>query len=183
MFPATSASALSVAAARYLSCLRVPEILVLQGPPLLGAAFALRHPSPQQSGPVAILVLANLCLMAHVFLLNDWSNLAADLTDSTRADDVFIARGVGRKEVGSLTVGLLVVSLLFFGRLGLDTLTIALGIAALSALYSLPRFDWKGRPFLNSAAHLAGGVLHFLLGYSLGHASTFAVTSPRPSSR
>ena len=28
---------------RYLSCLRLPEILVLQGSPLLGAAFALRH--------------------------------------------------------------------------------------------------------------------------------------------
>ena len=40
----------------------------------------------------------------------------------------------------------------------------------MSALYSLPRFNWKGRPLLNSAAHLAGGVLHFLLGYSLGNA-------------
>ncbi|HWS73338.1 MAG TPA: UbiA family prenyltransferase, partial [Thermoanaerobaculia bacterium] len=37
-------------------------------------------------------------------------------------------------------------------------------------LYSLPRFNWKGRPLLNSAAHLAGGILHFLLGYSLGKA-------------
>ena len=38
----------------------------------------------------------------------------------------------------------------------------------LSTLYSLPWFDWKGRPLLSSAAHLIGGVLHFLLGYSLG---------------
>ena len=44
-----------------------------------------------------------------------------------------------------------------------------MAIAALSALYSLPRFNWKGRPLLNSAAHLAGGALHFLLGYSLGN--------------
>jgi 4-hydroxybenzoate polyprenyltransferase len=34
----------------------------------------------------------------------------------------------------------------------------------------LPQFYWKGRPLLNSAAHLAGGTLHFLLGYSLGSA-------------
>ena len=27
----------------------------------------------------------------------------------------------------------------------------------------------RPRPILNSAAHLAGGALHFLLGYSLGH--------------
>ena len=31
--------AAKAAAARYLSCLRLPEILVLQGPPLLGAAW------------------------------------------------------------------------------------------------------------------------------------------------
>jgi len=40
----------------------------------------------------------------------------------------------------------------------------------LSAAICLPRFNWKGRPLLSSAAHLAGGVLHFLLGYSLGSA-------------
>src|SRR6185369_6581450 len=34
---------------------------------------------------------------------------------------------------------------------------------------SLSRFNWKGRPLLSSAAHLAGGTLHFLLGYSLGN--------------
>ena len=56
-------------------------------------------------------------------------------------------------------------SLLLFSRLGPMTLGLALAIAALSALYSLPRFDWKGRPLLNSASHLAGGALHFLLGY------------------
>jgi len=65
---------------------------------------------------------------------------------------------------------LLALSLLLFSRLGPSTLCLALAIAALSALYSLPRFNWKGRPLLSSAAHLAGGVLHFLLGYSLGNA-------------
>jgi 4-hydroxybenzoate polyprenyltransferase len=54
--------------------------------------------------------------------------------------------------------------------LGPVTLGLSLAITTLSALYSLPRFNWKGRPLLNSAAHLAGGILHFLLGYSLGRA-------------
>jgi 4-hydroxybenzoate polyprenyltransferase len=163
-------SAARAAAVRYLSCLRLPEILVLQGSPLLGAAFAIRHPAVENVGPLAILTLANVFLVAHIFLLNDWSGLTTDLADPNKAAGVFTARGVGRKEIGGLTAGLLALSLLLFSRLGPSTLCLSLAIAALSALYSLPCFDWKGRPLLSTAAHLAGGVLHFLLGYSVGSA-------------
>jgi 4-hydroxybenzoate polyprenyltransferase len=166
----TPTSAARAAAARYLSCLRLQEILVLQGSPLLGAAFAIRHPAVENVRPLAILLVANVFLVAHIFMLNDWSGLATDLADPNKAAGVFTARGVDRREIGGLTAGLLAVSLLLFSRLGPGTLCLALAIAALSALYSLPRCNWKGRPLLNSAAHLAGGVLHFLLGYSLGNA-------------
>jgi 4-hydroxybenzoate polyprenyltransferase len=155
---------------RYLSCLRLPEILVLQGSPLLGAAFAIRHPAAADVGALAILIVANVLLVAHIFMLNDWSGLTTDLADPNKAAGVFTVRGVDRKEIGGLSALLLALSLVLFSRLGPGTLCLALGIAALSALYSLPRFNWKGRPLLSSAAHLAGGVLHFLLGYSLGNA-------------
>jgi 4-hydroxybenzoate polyprenyltransferase len=155
---------------RYLSCLRLQEILVLQGSPLLGAAFAIRHPAAENVGPLAMLTIANICLVAHIFMLNDWSGLTTDLTDPNKAASVFTARGVGRKEIGGLAASLLALSLLLFSRLGPSTLWLSLAIATLSALYSLPHFNWKGRPLLNSAAHLVGGALHFLLGYSLGNA-------------
>src|SRR6185503_12728823 len=163
-------SAARAAAARYLSCLRPQEILVLQGSPLLGAAFAIHQLAAGTVEALATLTAANVCLVAHIFVLNDWSGLATDLADPNKAASVFTARGVGRKEIGGLTALLLALSLLLFSRLGPGTLYLALAIAALSALYSLPRFHWKGRPLLSSAAHLAGGVLHFLLGYSLGNA-------------
>jgi 4-hydroxybenzoate polyprenyltransferase len=163
-------STAKTSAVRYLSCLRPLEILVLQGSPLLGAVFALRHLTAANVGLLAILTAANVLLVAHIFMLNDWAGLTADLSDPNKAAGVFTARGVGRKEIAGLTAGLLALSLLLFSRLGPSTLCLALAIAALSALYSLPRFNWKGRPLLNSAAHLAGGALHFLLGYSLGNA-------------
>jgi hypothetical protein len=47
------------AVVRYLSCLRLQEILVLQGSPLVGAAFALRRPATEQMESVVILVAAN----------------------------------------------------------------------------------------------------------------------------
>jgi 4-hydroxybenzoate polyprenyltransferase len=163
-------SAAKAPALRYLSCLRLREILVLQGSPLLGAACAIRHPAAENVGPLALLTVANGLLVAHIFMLNDWAGLTTDLADPNRAASVFTARGVGRGEIGGLAASLLALGLLLFSRLGPSALCLALAIAALSALYSLPHFNWKGRPLLNSAAHLAGGALHFLLGYSLGNA-------------
>jgi len=162
---ATKASAL-----RYLSCLRPQDILVLQGSPLLGAAFAIRNHGLHDLVPLATLLIANVFLVTHIFLLNDWSGMATDLADPNKAAHVFTARGVGRTEMGRLAAGLLIASLLLFSVLGPVTLGLSLAIATLSALYSLPRFNWKGRPLLNSTAHLAGGILHFLLGYSIGSA-------------
>jgi 4-hydroxybenzoate polyprenyltransferase len=157
-------------ALRYLSCLRPQDILVLQGTPLLGAAFAIRHPGVQHLAPLATLMAANLFLVAHIFMLNDWSGMTTDLADPNKAARVFTARGIGQREMGALAAGLLGLSLFLFSRLGPITLGLSLAIAALSALYSLPRFHWKGVPLLNSATHLAGGILHFLLGYSVGRA-------------
>ena len=156
-------------ALRYLSCLRPQDILVLQGSPLLGVAFAMRHPGVQHLATLATLLVANVLLVTHIFMLNDWSGLPIDLADPNKAARVFTARGVGHREMGALTAALLVLSLLLFSVLGPITLGLSLGIATLSALYSLPRFNWKGRPLLNSVAHLAGGILHFLLGYSVGN--------------
>jgi 4-hydroxybenzoate polyprenyltransferase len=157
-------------ALRYFSCLRPQDILALQGSPLLGAAYAIGRPAVHDLGPLATLMVANVLLVTHIFMLNDWSGLTSDFADPNKAARVFTARGVGRRDIGILTAGSLVVSLLVFSRLGLVALGLAVAIAALSALYSLPRFNWKGRPLLNSLAHLAGGILHFLLGYSMAQA-------------
>jgi 4-hydroxybenzoate polyprenyltransferase len=164
-----SISASKAPAVRYLSCLRPQEILTLQGAPLLGAAFAIRHPAAEHVAPLAIFTTASICLVAHIFVLNDWSDLTADLTDPNKAASVFTARGIEGKEIRGLAVGLLAVSLFLFGLLGPGPFCLSVGIAVLGSLYSLAPFRWKGRPLFNSAAHLAGGGLHFLLGYSLGN--------------
>jgi len=152
---------------RYLSCLRYGDILVLQGSPLLGAVFAMGEVTAAKAAALAVFAAASCCLVAHIFVLNDWSGMSADLRDPTRTAGVFATRGVGRREIGYLGMALLAASLLLFGRLGARPLGIALAIAVLSALYSGPAYHAKGIPLLNSGLHFAGGVLHFLLGYSL----------------
>jgi 4-hydroxybenzoate polyprenyltransferase len=152
----------------YLSSLRMPEIVLFQGSPLLGLALAMHRPMAGKVGLLVLLIAANVCLVAHIFLMNDWSGLTTDLADPNKVDRVFTTRGVNRNQIGGLTVGLLALSLFLFSQLGPVPLCLALAIAVLGAVYSLPLFNWKGRPLLNSALHLLGGALHFLLGYSVG---------------
>ncbi len=123
--------------------------------------------SAPRAAPLALLVAGSCCLVAHVFALNDWSGLSADLNDPNKTANVFAARGIDPAEIGWLAMALLAASVLLFARLGARTVEMALAVAVLSALYSGPAYHAKGIPLLSSAVHFAGGVFHFLLGYSL----------------
>lgn len=152
---------------RLLSCIRFDEVLVLQGAPLLGAVFAMESLTLQGGAALMLLGLGNAFLVAHVFLLNDWSGLQQDLLDPARSAGVFVHRGIRSHEVGALTLVLLVLSLVVFARLGLATFGLAVMIAIASALYSFPHSGLKGIPLASSLLHLVSGVLHFLMGYSV----------------
>jgi 4-hydroxybenzoate polyprenyltransferase len=157
---------------RLLSCIRFDEVLVLQGAPLLGAVFAASQFTGRSPAPLLLLLLlvaGNALLVAHVFLLNDWSGVQEDLRDPARSAGVFLNRGIHQGEIGALLLALLLASLVLFGQLGWTTLVIGLAIAAASALYSLPHVYMKGMPLANTALHLVSGLLHFLLGYSIFH--------------
>ncbi len=150
-----------------LACIRFDEVLILQGTPLLGALFSIGRLTVASATAVGLLIAGSICLVAHVFVLNDWSGMSADLRDPNRTSRVFINRGVARARIGQLSIALLALSLLLLGMLSWRTLAIAVAIAGLSALYSAPAAHIKGVPVLNSALHFAGGLLHFLLGYSV----------------
>jgi 4-hydroxybenzoate polyprenyltransferase len=159
---------------RLLSCIRFDEVLVLQGAPVIGALFSIGAITTHNVLAAAALGLGSMCLVAHVYMFNDWSGIHGDLRDPNRAARVFTRRGIGRSELGWLCAVLLVASLSLFALLGARTLLLALGVAALGALYSAPVIHGKGRPVFNSALHLVGGTLHCLLGYA-----TFAAIDAR----
>jgi 4-hydroxybenzoate polyprenyltransferase len=148
------------------SFIRYRESLLLEGAPLLGAAFAIGRFTPEKAAALGVLAAANFLLIVHVFLVNDWAGMTADLRDPHRAVRPF-ASMVGWRVVANLGIALLLSSLLLFALLEVRTLLIALAIALLSALYSLPHPSGKGIPLVSSAVHLSGGILHFLLGYSV----------------
>ena len=154
---------------RLLSSIRFDEVLVLQGTPLLGAFFSMGAITAGKCLDVFVLAVASCCLVAHVFLLNDWSGANTDLLDPNRAAHVFTARGIGSRAVGTLCILLLAASLALLAPFGATPLLLALVIAVLSTLYSAPKLAMKGVPLANSVLHLLGGLAHFLLGYSMFH--------------
>ncbi len=142
---------------RLISGIRTDEMLVLQGPPCLGAAFAFAGGTWVSGRVLAAFLLASCALVAHVFALNDWSETVA----TSRPNPL------GRDETRMLWIALLAVALAIFASIGALPLLLASGIALLSALYSAKPSFGKGRPVVGSLLHLVGGALHFLLGYSL----------------
>jgi 4-hydroxybenzoate polyprenyltransferase len=154
-------------ALRMLSCIRFDEVLVLQGAPLLGAIFAMGPLTGQTAVALVLLMVGNACLVAHVFLLNDWAGIHQDILDPARSEGVFLNRGIRRHEIGVFLLIMLLLSLVVFTHLGPATLALGVLVASASALYSLPGISVKGIPLANSLLHLVSGVLHFLLGYSV----------------
>jgi len=150
---------------RLLSAIRFDEVCALQGAPLIGAIFSVHALTTASIVEIATVMAANFCLVAHVFVFNDWSGIAGDINNPQRAGWTFAAKGLTRPEIGYLAVSLLAFSLFLLGLVSETALLVGLAIAGLSALYSAPMFHLKGRPLLSSALHFVGGSLHFLLGY------------------
>jgi 4-hydroxybenzoate polyprenyltransferase len=152
---------------RLLSCIRLDEVLLLQGTPLFGALFSMGTLTKAKGLDLLVFAAASVCLVAYVFVLNDLSGASTDLRDPNRVAAVFSARGISRTAISWLCALLLGLSLLLLIPFGWTPLLIALALAILGGLYSAPRLPMKGVPVLNSALHFAGGLLQFLMGYSL----------------
>ena len=140
---------------------------MLQGSPLFGAAFAMGEVSAGRLGALLVFAAASVLLVAHIFVLNDWAGVDADLNDANKVAAVFATKGISRKAILRLWIALLALSIALFSLLGARPLAIAMAIAAISFLYSRPWSPAKGVPVLGSTLHLGGGILHFLLGFSL----------------
>jgi 4-hydroxybenzoate polyprenyltransferase len=142
-------------------------VLVLQGSPLLGVAFALREVNVEKAAAAVVFAIASFLLVAHIWTFNDWAGLATDLNDPNKSERVFSTKGVSPRGLLGFSLSLLVLSFVFFAFLPHRTLLIALAIAVLGVLYSHPAVSAKSIPMVSSVTHLLGGCCHFLLGYSL----------------
>ncbi|GMV30038.1 MAG: hypothetical protein AMXMBFR59_21630 [Rhodanobacteraceae bacterium] len=154
---------------RHFASTRALEILALQASPMLGIVLGGYRIDRDGIAAAGLLALGSAALTAHIFVFNDWAGHASDLRDPLRAPHVFSRHGISRREVAWMSMALLVVALAAFAGVGATALLFGMAIAALGFLYSGSPILGKNTPVASSINHLAGGTLHFLLGYTLNH--------------
>jgi len=149
---------------------RALEIFALQASPILGivlGGFSLGRCGVIRPG---LLLLGSLALTTHVFAFNDWAGHVSDLRDPRRVVLVFDQPALNRRHFAQVAVALLIFANVAFAAIGSQAMLLGAGIAALSLLYSGSPSFGKTTPIAASLNHLLGGMLHFLLGYTLCHA-------------
>jgi len=152
---------------RHFASTRALEVLALQASPILGSflgGFSLERCGVIRLG---LLILGSLALTAHIFVFNDWAGHRSDMRDPRRATLVYVRRGISRRQVARVAIALLIFANVAFAVVGSPAILFGAAITALSLLYSCSTSFGKMTPVVASINHLLGGVLHFLLGYTL----------------
>ena len=139
--------------------IRFDEVFVLQGTPLMGAAFSIATISAANIETLAVFLIGSILLVAHVFTLNDW----ADIAHGLKAPDPLVSS----LRLFWFSIFLLIASLLVFALISSRVVVLGAIVAALGFFYSHPKLNFKGTPIASSLPHLFGGVFHFLLGYAV----------------
>jgi 4-hydroxybenzoate polyprenyltransferase len=139
--------------------IRFDEVFVLQGTPLMGAAFSIGVVTTVNLQTLGIFLIGSILLVAHVFTLNDW----ADIAHGLKAPDPLVSS----LRLFWFSIFLLIASLLVFGLISSRVVVLGAIVAALGFFYSHPKLNFKGTPIASSFPHLVGGLFHFLLGYAV----------------
>src|ERR1700756_684311 len=59
--------------------IRFDEVFVLQGTPLMGALFSMETVTAANVETLSVFLIGSILLVAHVFTLNDWADIAHEL--------------------------------------------------------------------------------------------------------
>jgi 4-hydroxybenzoate polyprenyltransferase len=154
---------------RRLASTRGVEVCVLQASPLLGAWLGGLDLDARSVARLGLLMVGSVALTAHVFVVNDWAGYRTDALDARHARSGVTGAGISRDQIGRVAIVLLVLAGVAFAAVSMLAMLLGAGIAMLSLVYSLSPRLGKSTPVAASLNHLAGGALHFLLGYTLVH--------------
>jgi len=132
----------------------------------MGAAFSIGDLTTQKLRIFLLFVAASFLLVAHIFTFNDWAE-TCDLKNSNNATARTGSEDSHPRRLLLFSLFLLLASVLFFAFLPRPTLVLAVIAAGLGIFYSHPVLNGKSIPIVCSLTHFSGGLLHFLLGYTL----------------
>src|SRR5436190_3220095 len=139
--------------------IRFDEVIVLQGTPLMGALFSIGAVTTANLETLVVFLIGSILLVAHVFTLNDW----ADIAHGLKAADPLVSS----RRLFWFSLFLLIAALLVFSLIGARVVIFGAIVAVLGFFYSHPKLNFKGTPIASSLPYLLGGIFHFLLGYAV----------------
>ena len=139
--------------------IRFDEVIVLQGTPLMGVLFSMGAVTTANLETLLVFLIGSILLVAHVFTLNDW----ADIAHGLKAADPLVSS----RRLFWFSLFLLIAGLLVFSLIGARVVIFGAIVAVLGFFYSHPKLNFKGTPIASSLPHLLGGIFHFLLGYAV----------------
>lgn len=125
----------------------------------MGLAFSMDAITTANIETVSVFVIGSILLVAHVFTLNDW----ADIAHGLKTPDPLVSS----RRLFWFSIFLLIAALLVFTLIGSRVVLLGVVVAVLGFFYSHPKLNFKGTPVASSLPHLIGGLFHFLLGYSV----------------
>ena len=125
----------------------------------MGAVFSIGAITSANLQTLFVFLIGSVLLVAHVFTLNDW----ADIAHGLKAPDPLVSS----LRLFWFSIFLLIASLLVLTFISPRVVLLGAIVAALGFLYSHPKLNFKGTPIASSLPHLIGGVFHFLLGYAV----------------
>lgn len=155
---------------QHFTATRAPEVLVLQASPFWGLILGGFQPEKDSWGQPGLLLFGSIALTFHIFIFNDWAGHDKDVRDPQREMLVFTQHRISKRQVAGVALLLLVLANIIFWFVGSLTMLLGAAIASLSFLYSCSPNFGKHAPIVGSINHFLGGVVHFLLGYTLNHA-------------
>ena len=146
--------------------IRYFDILVLMAYPTMGAVFAVDRPDLDTAIRFAVFTVLNFLFVAHIYIFNDWSDAALNPAEPDRRKrHAMKESSLTPHEVLGVSAALGVVSLAGFAFLTWRLFAIGLFIQIVTALYSHPRINLKGKPVISTTIHFLGASLYFMGGW------------------
>jgi len=147
--------------------LRLGESALLQGTPFFGIVFGLDNWLHHYE--LVLMTLAGSFLITNgIFILNDITDLKHDTLSTDKAQRFRYLTNIGVRKLIAIVSFNCAGGMLLIIIANYVSAWYAGGILLAGLTYSLGPFRSKEIPIASSLTHLIGGVLHFLVGFSLG---------------
>jgi 4-hydroxybenzoate polyprenyltransferase len=148
--------------------IRYFDIIIIMAYPTMGAVFAVDDIDLSIIIKFVIFSFFNFIFVAHIYIFNDWSDAHLNPEEPKRRLKHALKYPVlTMNQVLVCSIAMSLFALTGFAFLSWRLFVVGIFIEVITASYSHPVFNLKGRPFFSTIIHFLGAVLYFIGGWSV----------------